>query len=585
MSKKWVVAAKKADFDGIAARFGISPYLARIIRNRDIITENEIDAYLNAKIDKMHDSALLKDMELSGEIINDAIEAGANIRVIGDYDIDGVCASYILKKGLEFLGAIIDVRLPDRVADGYGLNRRIVEEAANDGIDLIITCDNGIAARDEIEYAMGLGISVIVTDHHEIPFNEDSFGKHYVIPPADAVIDPKQEECPYPYSGICGGMVAYKLVDHMVRKYTDKSYDEGTITRSELMSELLSFAAFATVGDIMELKDENRIAVKLGLDILRNTTNIGMKALIKVTGVKQDILSVYHIGFILGPCINASGRLDTANKALELFMCEDEEEALNIARELSELNESRKNMTLAFADRAIKMVQEQYNNDKVLVVFLQNCHESIAGIVAGRIREKFYKPTIVLTLTEDGAVKGSGRSIEGYDMYEELTKVKELFTKFGGHKMAAGLSMHYADVDELRRRLNDNTALTEDELIEKMVIDIPLPIGYVTMDFVKEIDRLAPFGMGNSKPLFAQKDIKVLDARIMGKNQNVLKMMLDGVDPSGEHKKVSAVYFGDVSELYDKVSNSGTISILYQVGINEYMGNSSVQLNVVDYMV
>lgn len=585
MSKKWVVAAKKADFDGIAARFGISPYLARIIRNRDFITENEIDAYLNANIDKMHDSALLKDMELSGEIINDAIEAGANIRVIGDYDIDGVCASYILKKGLEFLGAIIDVRLPDRVADGYGLNKRIVEEAANDGIDLIITCDNGIAARDEIEYAMGLGISVIVTDHHEIPFNEDSFGKHYIIPPADAVIDPKQEECQYPYSGICGGMVAYKLVDYMVRKYTDKSYDEGTITRSELMSELLSFAAFATVGDIMELKDENRIAVKLGLDILRNTTNIGMKALIKVTGVKQDILSVYHIGFILGPCINASGRLDTANKALELFMCEDEEEALNIARELSELNESRKNMTLAFADKAIKMVQDQYNNDKVLVVFLQNCHESIAGIVAGRIREKFYKPTIVLTLTEDGTVKGSGRSVEGYDMFEELTKVKEMFIKFGGHKMAAGLSMHYADVDELRRRLNDNTTLTEDDLIEKMVIDIPLPIGYVTMDLVREIDRLAPFGMGNSKPLFAQKDIKVLDARIMGKNQNVLKMMLDGVDASGEHKKVSAVYFGDVSELYDKVSQSGTISILYQVGINEYMGNSSVQLNIVDYMV
>lgn len=584
MAKRWVVAAKKADFDAIAARYNISPYLARIIRNRDIISDDDINIYINGNLSLMHSPKLLKDMDIASEIIIEAIEAGAHIRVVGDYDIDGVCASFILKKGLEYMGAVIDVRLPDRIADGYGINERIITEAAADGVDLIITCDNGIAASDEINLAISLGISVIVTDHHEVPFVMEGDSKRYIIPHADAVIDPKQEDCGYPFSGICGAMVAYKLVTNIIDTYGDSDLDRGMITRKDLTEELLSFAAFATVGDIMELKDENRIAVKYGIEILKRSSNIGMKALMGVTGVKTEVLSVYHIGFILGPCINASGRLESALKALNLFMCEDEAAAVNIARELAELNESRKNMTISFANQAIKEVEEKYADNKVIVVFLQNCHESLAGIVAGRIRERFYRPTIVLTLDHEGNAKGSGRSIEGYDMFEELTKVKELFTKFGGHKMAAGMSLSYGNVDELRKRLNDNCCLTEDELTEKMIIDIPLPIGYVTMDFAKELDKLAPFGMANPKPLFAQKDIPIRNVSIMGKNQNLLKMTLLGVNSKGENVNMNAVYFGDVATAYEELKNSDKVSILYQVGINEYMGNTSVQLLVQDYM-
>lgn len=576
MAKKWVVAAKKADFNGIAAKYGISPYLARIIRNRDIIDDEEIDRYLNGKISDMHNPANLKDIDIASDIILEAIDAGVPIRIVGDYDIDGVCASYILWKGIRFFGAEADVRLPDRVKDGYGINEAIIDEAVADGIELIITCDNGIAAAHEAEYAMQMGISMVITDHHEVPFNEEDGVRSYILPPADAVVDPKREDCNYPFSGICGAMVAYKLVEYMLM-------DNDTEDKKELMRELLSFAAFATIGDVMELVDENRIAVKYGIDILRNTGNIGMKALIDVTGIKKETISVFHIGFVLGPCINASGRLDTARRALELFMCDDIKEATVIAQELSELNESRKNMTVSFAREAIRIAESDYEDDKVLVVFLPSCHESIAGIVAGRIREKFYKPTIVLTLDAEGNVKGSGRSIENYHMYEELNKVSDLFTKFGGHKMAAGMSLGRENVDELRRRLNENTTLKEEDLVEKIVIDIPLPIGYVTSALVKEIERLAPFGVANTKPYFAQKDVPIRQVSLIGKNHNVVKLVLGGVDENGNAVNVDAVLFENAEEAYKELSTKQTVSILYQAGINEYMGKSTVQLTIKDY--
>lgn len=578
MSKKWVVAAKKADFNAIGNKFHISPYLARIIRNRDIITEEEINKYLNGTPKDMHDASLLKDIDIASDIIRDAVDAKVPIRIVGDYDIDGVCASYILKSGIEYLGGNVDVRLPDRIQDGYGINEAIISEACQDGIELIITCDNGIAAAKEIDLANSLGITVVVTDHHEVPFVEENGIRTSIIPKADAVIDPKQEDCAYPFDGICGAMVAYKLISYMLNGY------EGA-DEKELLDELFSFAAFATIGDVMELVDENRIAVKYGLEILKNTSNLGMKTLMEVTRVKTDMLSVYHVGFILGPCINASGRLDTANRALSLFGSVDKAEATVIAQELSDLNESRKNMTLTFAQEAIDTVNREYNEDKVLVVFLPKCHESIAGIVAGRIREKFYKPSIVLTLDAEGNVKGSGRSIEGYNMFEELSKVKELFTKFGGHKMAAGMSLNRDNVDILREKLNNNCMLTDEDLIEKMVIDIALPVGYVTLELVEEINRLAPFGVSNAKPLFAQKDVPIKQMQLIGKNKNVLKLTLDGVDGNGLHKNVDAMLFNNAEEVYNEISGHDSISILYQAGINEYMGRKNVQLLIQDYMI
>lgn len=577
MSKKWVVAAKRADFDAIAKKFNISPFLARIIRNRDVVTDEQIMLYLNGSKKDMHNPGLLKDIDIAADIIRDAIEAQVRIRIVGDYDIDGVMASYILQTGLEYMGADVDVRLPNRIKDGYGINNVIIEEAAADGIELIITCDNGIAASQEIAYAAELGMTVIVTDHHEIPYTQDGDNKQYILPCADAVIDPKQPECTYPFKGICGAMVAYKLIEYMLKDW--EGSDEQLI-----LDELLSFAAFATIGDVMELVDENRIAVKEGLEILRVTSNIGMKALMDVSKIDSKALAAFHIGFILGPCVNASGRLDTAKRALELFRCVDQIEATVIAQELYDLNVSRKNMTVSFADEAIEIVRKNYPEDKVIVVYLPSCHESIAGIVAGRIREKYYRPTIVLTADAEGGVKGSGRSIDNYDMFEELSAVKDLFTKFGGHKMAAGMSLPLGNVEELRRRLNENTSLTEDDLVEKMIIDIPLPIGYVNLNLVNEFDRLAPFGVANAKPLFAQKDIPIKSIALVGQNKNTIKLTLEGVDPvDGRTKNVNAMIFNSSREEFEKIQNKSTISILYQAGINEYMGNKSVSLTIQDY--
>ena len=581
-NKKWVVVAKGADYNRIAKEHGISPYLARIIRNRGAVSDEEIDMFLNGNISQMHDPALMRDMDIAASILADAIEAQVPVRIVGDYDIDGVCASYILKKGIEAAGGIVDVRLPERIKDGYGINENIIRTAYDDGIELIVTCDNGIAASAETALAQSLGMSVIVTDHHEVPYEETDGVKHFRLPAADAVVDPKREDCTYPFSGICGAMVAYKLISYM---YDHCDIGETVKGRAELLEELLVFAAFATVGDLMELTDENRIAVKYGLERIKDTSNTGMRALIEATGLKGDKISAYHVGFILGPCINATGRLETADAALELFTESDYGSALLKAQELVKINESRKNMTVAFTNKAIRLVGENYISDKVLVVYMPECHESIAGIVAGRLREHYYRPSIVLTDDIEGNLKGSGRSIEQYPMYDELNKVSDLFTKFGGHKMAAGLSMPAGLADELRKRLNDNCTLSDDDLVEKIRIDIPLPIGYVTESFVGELDRLEPFGVSNPKPVFAEKDVPVRSVQLLGKNRNLLKMVLEGKNAAGDTVPVEAVYFGDTVEAYDELKDSKSVSILYQPGLNEYNGKRSIQLTVKDYMI
>lgn len=580
-NKKWVVVAKGADYNKIARDFGISPYLARIIRNRGAVTDEEIDMFLNGDISKMHDPSLMKDMETAASILADAIEAQVPVRIVGDYDIDGVCASYILKKGIGAAGGVVDVRLPERIRDGYGINENIIRTAYDDGIELIVTCDNGIAAAAETALAQSLGMSIIVTDHHEVPYEEVDGIKHYRLPAADAVVDPKREDCTYPFSGICGAMVAYKLICYM---YDHCDIGDMVENRESLLEELLTFAAFATVGDLMELTDENRIAVKYGLDRLKDTPNVGMRALIEATGLSGGKIAAYHVGFILGPCINATGRLETADAALDLFTEEDYDLALGKAGELVKINESRKNMTVAFTNKAIKLVEENYKSDKVLVVYMPECHESLAGIVAGRLREHFYKPSIVLTDDIEGNLKGSGRSIEQYSMYDELNKVSDLFTKFGGHKMAAGLSMPAGTADLLRKRLNGICTLTDEDLIEKIRIDIPLPVGYVSEAFIEEIDRLEPFGVSNPKPVFAQKDVPVRSVQLLGKNKNLLKMVLEGKNAAGDTVAVEAVYFGNTEEAYEELKDRKSVSVLYQPGFNEYNGGRSIQLVIRDYI-
>ena len=581
MKSKWVVVAKGADFNKIAHDFNISPYLARIIRNRGAVTNEEIDMFLNGDLSMMHDPALLRDIDTASSILEDAIEAQVPMRIVGDYDIDGVCASFILKKGIEAFGGIADVKLPERVKDGYGINENMIRAANDEGIELIITCDNGIAAASEIELAMSLGMSVIVTDHHEVPYEEEDGGKRYKIPCADAVIDPKRPDCDYPFSGICGAMVAYKLIAYMIKHCDIAQAVEG---KDDLMEELLSFAAFATVGDIMELTDENRIAVKYGLDLIRTTKNVGMQALINATGLVPDSIKAYHIGFVLGPCVNATGRLETADAALDLFFEEDPDAAAKKALELVKINESRKNMTNAFANKAISIALKEYPDDRVLVVYMPDCHESLAGIVAGRLKERFWKPCIVLTDDAEGNIKGSARSIEPYPMYDELCKVKDMFTKFGGHAMAAGLSMRAGSADELRRRLNEQCTLSDDDLVRKMQIDIPLPIGYADISLSEELERLEPFGVGNPTPLFAQKDVTVRSVQLFGRNRNVLKMILEGADASKNAKTAEAVIFEDAEAAYEDLKDRKSVSILYQLGINEYNGRRSVQLIIKDYM-
>ena len=568
--EKWVVTAKKADFQGIGRKYVIDPVIARIIRNRDITGDEAIEEYLNGTLADIPSWKLLKDIDKAVEIISGKIDAGTKMRIIGDYDIDGVTATYILLKGFKRLGANVDTYIPDRVADGYGIHDHLIKKAMEDGIDTIVTCDNGISASSQITYAKELGITVVVTDHHEVPFTDTEEGRTYILPPADAIINPKQADCTYPNKNICGAVVAMKLVFALYEKYR---------LPEEEKEDFLEPAAIATVGDIMDLQGENRILVKEGLARLPFTKNKGLKALIRAIGLEDQKITSYDIGFRLGPCINASGRLDTAMRSLALLQSEDEEEAAKLAGDLKALNDSRKALTEKGTEKAYKLIESSnLKNDRVMVVFLPECHESLAGIIAGRIREKYHKPTFVLTRGEK-SLKGSGRSTENYSMYEELVKCDSLLVQYGGHPMAAGLSIEEENVEKFRQTLNDNCTLTEEDMIPKIVIDVPMPISYINEELVEQLSILEPFGKGNTKPLFAQKNLRVLKVEIYGKTQNTVKLQLR--DPSGA--VMDGLYWGEAKEFADFARSHETISVTYYPRINSYMGRESLQIVIQNY--
>ncbi len=598
---KWMVAAKKADFDKIAEKYHITPVMARIMRNRDLVEDADIEKYLHGNLEDLYDPLLMKGMKKAAEIIAEKIAEGARIRVIGDYDVDGICASYILITGLCMLGGNADTVIPHRIKDGYGLNEALVRDAAAEGVDTIVTCDNGIAAAPQIALAKELGMTVVVTDHHEAPFEEKEGERTYLLPKADAVVDPKQQGCGYPFPGICGAVVALKLVQALFDRFGEKEMPQSK--RAEIMEEMFSFAALATVCDVMELRDENRIIVKYGLEFLGKTKNSGLRALLMVNGIEEKALSPYHAGFIIGPCMNATGRLDTAKRALELFSSKDWREAVTIAGDLKNLNDSRKQMTEEGLQAAIRQVEgSEIQKDRVLVVYLPDCHESLAGIIAGKVREKYGKPAFVLTKGEDG-VKGSGRSIEAYHMYDEISACKELFTRYGGHKMAAGLSLpDEASVEVFRKRLNESCRLTDDDFEEVIHIDVPMPLFYANKEFIRELSCLEPFGTGNPRPLFARKGIRLLSGRKLGKNRNVGKYRIE--DEAGNGYEM--IYFGDMerfdlflSEKFGQQAVDGlygnspygnapgkaemVISIAYYPEINSFAGRESIQIVMQHY--
>ena len=568
--EKWVVTAKKADFQEIGRKYGIDPVIARIIRNRDITEEKDIAEYLNGSLRDIPSWKLLKDIDRAADLISEKISTHARIRIIGDYDIDGVTATFILLKGLKRLGADVDTYIPDRITDGYGIHEHLIQQAKNDGIELIVTCDNGISAAREVALAKELGMDIVVTDHHEIPFEDTDGERKYILPSADAIVNPKQPGCGYPNKNICGAVVAMKVVYAL--------YEKHGIPEKE-KEAFLEPAAIATVGDIMDLQGENRILVKEGLERLPYTSNKGLKALISAIGLDGQKISSYDIGFRLGPCINASGRLDTAMRSLALLQAEDEDEAARLAGDLKALNDSRKALTETGTKSAYEMIDgSSLKDDRVLVVFLPECHESLAGIIAGRVREKYHRPAFVLTRGEQ-MVKGSGRSIEAYSMYEELTKCKGLLEAYGGHPMAAGFSLKEENVEQFRRRLNENCSLTEEDMIPKIVIDVPMPISYVSENLVHQLSVLEPFGKGNSKPVFAQKNLKVLKMGIYGKNQNTVKLQL--MDPTGT--VMEGIYWGDALKFASFIKEHETISITYYPKINSYMGKETLQIVIQNY--
>lgn len=568
--EKWMVYNKKADFQKIGSEFGIDPVIARLIRNRDIQDMKEIRSYLYGTLAEIPSPWKMKDMERAVQILQKKITQKKKIRIIGDYDIDGVTATCILLKGLKRLNANVDTYIPDRVKDGYGMHEQLIDKALEDGIDTILTCDNGIAAAAEIEYAKKEGLTVIVTDHHDIPFRDTEDGRIWIIPKADAVVNPKQNDCLYPNKNICGAVVAWKLIWAL--------YERLGIDSDEIW-DFLELAAIATVGDVMDLQGENRIIVKEGLKKLSSTSFEGLKALICVNNLEGAEITAYHVGFVIGPCINASGRLDTAARSLELLLADNMEDAMKLADDLYDLNQSRKAMTEQGKEQAIQSIEENnLGKDRVLVVYLPDCHESLAGIIAGRIREAYNKPVFVLTKGADG-VKGSGRSIETYSMYEELVKCSDLLTQFGGHPMAAGLSMEEKNVELFRRRLNDNCTLTEQDLIPQIMIDVPMPISYLSKKLTEQLKVLEPFGKGNSKPLFAQKNLRAVGIRVFGRNRNVAKMLL--IDENGI--KMDAVYFGEAQEFVDFVQAHDTISVTYYPEINVFQGRENLQVVIKNY--
>lgn len=574
----WMVQTKRADFKGLAQKLGVSPVSVRIMRNRGLETEEAMRRYLYGTADDLYDGSRMTDMERASEILVEKLKSGKRIRVIGDYDIDGVCSSYLLLTGLRRVSEAlsgtkgrIDYEIPDRIADGYGMNERMIRQASSDQVDTLVTCDNGIAAAKEIRLAGELGMTVIVTDHHEIPVDEEG---NQALPPAAAVVDPKRKGDSYPYPEICGAVVVYKLLQLLYRR--------AEVPEAE-WKELLQFAAVATVGDVMRLQDENRLIVKYGLRQLAETRNLGLRCLAEKNGLDMGRLSAYHIGFVIGPCLNAGGRLQTAKLALRLLQADTREEAERLAEELKELNDLRKDMTAKGEAEAIRQVEERYAKDKVLVVFLPECHESLAGIIAGRVREHFHKPAFVLTKSQesaaDGMAKGSGRSIEAYHMFQGLCQVSDLLPKFGGHPMAAGLSVREADIGELRRRLNENAELTEEDFIPRIWIDVPMPFEYASEELVRELERLEPFGQGNEKPLFAQKDLWIKSARVLGKNRNVVRLSLAAENGF----PIEGILLGDGDEFMSRQAESSRIDVTYYPDINEYNGNRTLQAVIKNY--
>ena len=584
--ENWVLLRKGADFQHISEKFHISPRVASLIRNRDVIGDDAIEKYLNGTIADLYDGMLMKDMDKAVAVLGEKIKENAKIRIIGDYDIDGIQSTYILLEGFRMLGADVDSDIPDRMKDGYGLNRNLIDRALEADVDTIITCDNGIAAAEEIAYAKSMGMTIVVTDHHEVPYTEIGAGRRYILPEADAVVDPKQEDCTYPFKGLCGAAVAYKLVEALM---------EAMGKDAEDADYLMENVAIATIGDVMDLVDENRIFVKQGLDMLKRTENLGLKALMECTGVNVDKLSSYHIGFVIGPCMNASGRLDTAKRALELLEAKKVAEADLLAGDLKALNDSRKDMTAQAVEEAFIQVENSELKDAdVLVVYLPECHESLAGIVAGRIREKYYRPVFVLTKGAEG-IKGSGRSIETWHMYEGLNRVKHLLSKFGGHKMAAGLSMPEENLEQFRKEINEKSGITPEDLNEKIAIDMQLPFECVNEKFIGELAVLEPFGKGNARPVFAERQVQVESARILGKNKNVLKLQVKDLHGT----RMDAMYFGDVNTFVEYVrekfgdiacecllrghGHGIVMAFTYYPDINEYQGVRKPQIVIQNY--
>lgn len=582
-NEKWLLRNRKVDLKAMSDKYKISQLLCKLMVNRDITDDNIINSYINPVYENLHSPKTMKDIALAVDIIKRKIQENKKIRIIGDYDVDGIISVFILYTALKECGANVDYEIPDRIKDGYGINENIVKTAYDEDVDTIITCDNGISAIDQIQYAKNLGLTVIVTDHHDVPFVEENGVRTFISSQADAIINPKQIECEYEFKSICGAGVAFKLMEVL--------YEELGMNKEECY-KLIEFVAIATVCDVVDLIDENRIFVKNGLNMLNNTTNIGIKALKKASGLEDKEITAYHLGFVIGPCLNASGRLDSAKKGLELLLMENYEEAENLAQEIVDLNDARKDMTKEGVDRAINIIDStEINNDKILVVYIPDIHESLAGIVAGRVKEKYNKPTIILTKSEEG-VKGSARSIEEYNMFEGLLACKELLDKFGGHPMAAGLSLQEDKVDELRKELNNKCKLTDEDLTRKIMIDASLPLEYLNINLIKELDVLEPFGKGNAKPVFGVRDVKVTKAMLLGKDKNILKLRL----LTNNNLTIDAMIFNDLENfenkviekygnegldnLYNKFNNNISMDFTFYPSINEWNGNKSIQIIV-----
>ena len=582
-NEKWLLRNKKVDLKAMSEKYKISQLLCKLMVNRDIIDENIINSYINPIYKYLHSPKTMKDVVIAVDIIKRKIQENKKIRIIGDYDVDGIISVFILYTALKKCGANVDYEIPDRIKDGYGINENIVKAAYDEGVDTIITCDNGISAIDQIQYAKDLGLTVIVTDHHDVPFIEEDGVRTFLSSQADAIINPKQIECEYKFKSICGAGVAFKLMEAL--------YEEIGMDKEECY-KLIEFVAIATVCDVVDLIDENRIFVKNGLEMLNNSKNIGINALKKACGLEDKEITAYHLGFVIGPCLNASGRLDSAKKGLELLLMEDDEEAKNLAQEIVDLNDARKNMTKEGVDRAVNIIDStDINNDKILVVYIPDIHVSLAGIVAGRVKEKYNKPTIILTKSEEG-VKGSARSIEEYNMFEGLLACKELLDKFGGHPMAAGLSLQEDKVDELRKALNNKCELTDEDLTRKIMIDSSLPLEYLNLHLIEELNVLEPFGKGNAKPVFGVKDAKITKAMLLGKDKNVLKLKL----LTNNNITIDAMIFNDLENfeskiiekygnegldnLYNKSNNNIPMDFTFYPSINEWNGNKSIQIVV-----